>query len=91
MILKNPTDQDVAVIYNGVRYEIEAGSESEPLSDETALFWKKTHQFLEITEEPARKVKKEVKEEVEETEELEEVEETADEVVAEKKDKKGKK
>lgn len=76
--LRNPSDNDVSIVYLGKPYSI--GAEAAGVfPDDVADFWKGIHQFLvvESTEVIAPVVSKKV--EVEEVQELEEKEEVEDE------------
>lgn len=69
--LKNTTSEIVSIGIRGKEYSIEAESISEPLTEEVATIWKRTHSFLileiqkEIVVEPKETIP-EVKEKVEE-------------------------
>ncbi len=46
MILRNPTSEDVSIVFRGTEYSIEAGAARE-IPEEAAKHWKKSiHQFL---------------------------------------------
>ena len=47
--ITNPTSLDSKIAYLGVAYELEAG-ESKVVDDGVAIFWKKIHDFLVISD-----------------------------------------
>jgi len=85
----NPTDKDIAMVYLGVEYKVEAGGE-ESVDAEVANHWKENvHGFVVLQDEasaPVAAVKDVVAEEVVEVVEeevVEEVKEVVEEVVKE--------
>jgi len=57
MIIKNPTDKDVAIVIEGHDYVVSANGELAGLREEHAFIWKKVHGFLQIKKEEVAEVK----------------------------------
>lgn len=57
MNINNPTDQDVTVIFEGVSFTVEAGG-SLKVSEQLAEFWVGIHEFMTVTSEEVKEVKK---------------------------------
>lgn len=62
MVIKNPADSKIEMVYLGTPYEVEAKSELKNVPSEVALHWKtKIHQFIEVFED-IKEIVKDVKE-----------------------------
>ncbi len=81
MILRNPTDSDLTIKFNGIEYSLGANAEKE-IPDDVAVYWRtKLHQFLQVVKPEVKEVevvvkepkKEEEKEEDKKEEELPEV------------------
>jgi len=72
MILKNPTKEDISIIFKGAELNVKALGEIE-VSDMAGKYWKSVHSFLIKIDEFSKPVAKEVVEETKEAEETEEV------------------
>lgn len=56
MILKNPTNAELAIKFNGIEYTL-PGYDQKEFPNEVAVYWRtKLHQFLEVVKEPKAKV-----------------------------------
>lgn len=60
MILRNPTNSDVSIVYKGEILTVKANKDV-VVTEEQGVHWSKIHQFLEIVNAP--KVEVETKEE----------------------------
>ncbi len=48
MKLKNPTNNDISVIFEGEVLSVKAGGTTEELSEEQVKFWRGIHAFLTV-------------------------------------------
>lgn len=73
MILRNPTNSDVSIVYKGELLTVKANKDT-VVTEEQGVHWSKVHQFLEIINAPKAEIK-EVKEVIEPVVEATEVKE----------------
>jgi len=61
MILHNPTNKEVSIVFKGIRYGVGPESNTVDLAQDAADYWLSTHQFLKVAVKEAPTAEKQVK------------------------------
>lgn len=81
MIVKNPTENKIGIVYKGDTYEVEAKSELKDVPAEVALHWKtKVHAFVDVFEDIKKVIREVAEVKVAVTEVVEDVKEIMSDV-----------
>lgn len=61
MILYNPTNKEVSIVFEGIRYGVGPESNTEELGKDVANYWLNTHQFLRVVVKEVESAEKQTK------------------------------